>query len=93
MDNSGQNKVRELVQKLLAAAPELDMKRWVAAVDLTADRVGFVMANDLEIATALVKASPDDQATQKERLRELYLYGVSDAYMTLRQKLGLAIDD
>ena len=84
-------KVGALVQKLLAAAPELDMKRWVAAVDFTADRVGFVMANDLELATAVVKASPDD-GTQKERLKELYLYSVSEAYMQLRQKLGLTID-
>ncbi len=91
LDASQAKKVAELVQKLLAAAPELDMKRWVAAVDFTADRVGFVMANDLELAAAVVKASPDD-GMQKERLKELYLYSVSESYMQLRQKLGIAID-
>lgn len=35
---------------------------WAAAVDTTADRVAFVMANGREIAVAL--ASPDDAATQ-----------------------------
>jgi len=55
-------KLRSMVGKLLATAPELDMKRWVAAVDLTADRLGFVIANDLGIASAVIKASPEDAA-------------------------------
>ncbi len=92
LDAAAQGEVTTLVTRLLAAAPELDMKRWVAAVDMTADRVGFVMANDLEIAVALVKASPDDAATQKERLKELYLFAVSPEYLQLRQKLGITID-
>ena len=88
-----QETLRSLVQKLLSAAPELDLKKWVAAVDLTADRVGFVLANDLEIATAVVKASPDESAgvPQKERLKELQLYSVSEEYLPLRHKLGIAI--
>lgn len=87
--------LRSVVHKLLAAAPELDMKRWVASVDLTADRVGLVLANDLEIATAIVRASPEDAAaaTQKDRLKELYLYSVSEDYLSLRHKLGIAIGD
>jgi hypothetical protein len=90
-----QDQLRSLVTRLLQAAPELDLKKWTAAVDLTADRVGFVLANDLEIATALVRASPDEAAAvpQKDRLKELTLYSVSDAYLSLRHKLGIAIGD
>lgn len=87
-----QDRLRGLVQKLLAAAPELDMKKWIAAVDLTADRLGFVMANDLEMAIAVIKASAPEAVAQKERLKELYLYSVSQAYMDLRQRIGIAID-
>ncbi len=88
-----QETLRSLVSKLLAAAPELDLRRWTAAVDLTADRLGFVIANDLEIASALVRASPEDSAAvaQKDRLRELALYAVSADYLSLRHKLGLSI--
>ncbi|HJL15429.1 MAG TPA: protein kinase [Sandaracinaceae bacterium LLY-WYZ-13_1] len=90
-----QERLRSLVQKLLQAAPELDLKKWVAAVDLTADRVGFVLANDLELATAVVKASPEEAAgvAQKERLKELQIYSVSEPYLTLRHHLGIAIGD
>ncbi len=86
------DRLRGLVNKLLAAAPELDMKKWIAAVDLTADRVGFVMANDLEMAIAVIKASAPEAVAQKERLKELYLYSVSQAYLDLRQRVGIAID-
>ena len=87
------DKLTSLVHKLLAAAPELDMRRWVAAIDMSADRVGFVLANDLSLACAVIKASPEDAAAigQKERLKELYLYAVSEEYLQLRQKLGIAI--
>jgi len=83
------------VQKLLAAAPELDLKRWVGGVDLTADRAGFILSNDLEIATAMIKASPEESAgvSQKERLKELHTYSVSGAYLTLRRKIGIAIGE
>lgn len=90
-----QETLRSLVQKLLSAAPELDLKKWVANVDLTADRVGLILSNDLEIATAVVRASPEDAAgiPQKERLKELHLYSVSEDYLALRHKLGVAIGD
>ncbi len=90
-----QDTLRSLVGKLLAAAPELDLKKWTAAVDLTADRVGFLLSNDLEIANALVRASPDEASAvpQKDRLKELTLFSVSESYFALRHKLGIAIGD
>jgi hypothetical protein len=78
---------------LLSAAPELNLKRWVAAVDLTADRVGFILANDLELSLAVVQASPEESAAvgQKDRMKELTLYSVHESYLALRYKLGIAI--
>ena len=94
---SGQatDELQSLVHKLLAASPSLDMKKWVAAIDLTADRVGFILSNSLEISAAVVKASPEDSAglAQKERLKELYLFSISEEYLQLRHKLGVAIGD
>ncbi len=60
--------LRSHVNKLLASAPELDLKRWTAAVDLTADRVGFLLANDLETSTAIVRASPDGRLRSRRRI-------------------------
>jgi tetratricopeptide (TPR) repeat protein len=85
--------LRSLTQKLLEAAPELDMKAWMAGVDLTADRIGFVLSNDLKIANAVIEASPEDAASigRKDRLRELLAYSISEPYFELRKRIGIAL--
>ncbi|HET8933350.1 MAG TPA: tetratricopeptide repeat protein [Polyangiales bacterium] len=85
--------LRSLTQKLLEAAPELDMKAWMAGVDLTADRMGFLLANDLKISSAVIDASPDEVAvvSKRDRLRELFAYSVSEPYFELRRALGIAL--
>jgi tetratricopeptide (TPR) repeat protein len=85
--------LRSLTQKLLEAAPELDMKSWMAGVDLSADRLGFALSNDLKVANAVIDASPDDASvvTKKDRTRELLIYSVSEEYFELRKGLGIAL--
>jgi tetratricopeptide (TPR) repeat protein/predicted Ser/Thr protein kinase len=87
-------RLASLVSKLLSSGGSIDLKKWVATVDLTADRIGFLMAHDLQVAGELIKASGDDASAVpvKERLRELILFATSEQYFTLRAKLGLAID-
>jgi hypothetical protein len=85
--------LRSMTQKLLDAAPELDMKAWMAGIDLTADRIGFALSNDLKIANAVVEASPEDAASvsRRDRVRELAGYSVSEAYFELRKRIGIAL--
>ena len=66
----------------------------MAGVDLTADRAGFVICNDLELSSEMIKAADDGSSAvpQKERLRELVLYSTSEEYFALRRRLGLNID-
>ncbi|MCA9583173.1 MAG: hypothetical protein KC416_15345, partial [Myxococcales bacterium] len=81
--------LRQLTDRLLETSPSLDMKRWVAAVDRTADRVGFIVSNDLEIATAVILASPEDSAAlpRVDRVAELQRYALSTPYLELRSRL------
>jgi hypothetical protein len=85
--------LRSMTQKLLEAAPELDLKAWMTAIDLTADRLGFILSNDLKLANAVVEASPEDSASinRKDRLRELLAYAISDQYLELRRRIGIAL--
>jgi tetratricopeptide (TPR) repeat protein/serine/threonine protein kinase len=85
--------LRSLTQKLLEAAPELDMKGWMVGVDLSADRLAFVMSNDLKVSNAVIDASAEDASsiTKKDRLRELLVYSVSEEYFELRKALGIAL--
>ncbi|HEX6243013.1 MAG TPA: tetratricopeptide repeat protein [Polyangiales bacterium] len=88
-----QQALSSLVERLLREQPEVDVKRWALGVDLSADRVGFILANSLDAAVAITRASPSEAslASERERLKELYRYAVSPKYMTLRQTLGITI--
>jgi hypothetical protein len=88
-----QQTLTSLVEQLLKAEAELDMKRWALSVDLTADRVGFVLANSLDAAVAVVRASGEGSsyASERDRLKELYKYAVSPHYLALRQAIGVTI--
>ena len=87
------DQLASVVTKLLQSGA-IDLKKWVAAVDLSADRVGFIIANDLELANEMIKAADEASSAvaQKERLKELLLFAVSEEYFALRQKLIINID-
>lgn len=82
------------VAKLLTSGTALDLKRWVRGVDLTADRVGFLLSHDLETATQIIKASDESASAvaADERFKELVLFSASSEYFQLRRQLGIAVD-
>ncbi|HYQ41919.1 MAG TPA: protein kinase [Polyangiaceae bacterium] len=88
------DQLTRVVAKLLTSGAALDLKRWVAAADLTADRAGFVLAHDLETAAQVVKASDENSSAVSldERFRELVLFAVSSQYLEIRQRLQIAVD-
>jgi tetratricopeptide (TPR) repeat protein len=88
------DQLTRVVSKLLTSGAALDLKRWVAGVDLTADRAGFVLAHDLETATQVVKASDESSSPvpPDERFKELALFAVSPQYFEIRQRLLISID-
>jgi len=88
------DQLTRVVAKLLTSGTALDLKRWVAAVDLTADRAGFVLSHDLETATQVVKASDENSSAVSldERFKELALFAVSSQYLEIRQRLLISVD-
>jgi tetratricopeptide (TPR) repeat protein len=83
-----------VVSKLVQSGAALDLKRWVQGVDLTADRIGFALAHDLETAVAIVRASDETSSaiSPQTRLKDLVLYGISEQYFRLRDRLKIGID-
>ena len=93
--NAGQrDQLARVVSKLLESGGSLDLKRWVAGVDLTADRTGLLLTNDLETALEVIKASDPaaSSVSAHDRQKELVLYSVSEAFFELRRRLGIGID-
>jgi tetratricopeptide (TPR) repeat protein len=81
------------VSKLLQGGTTLDLKKWVASIDLTADRAGMLLAHNLESAAEVMRATEDAASVPgKDRMKEIVLFSISEPYLQLRQKLGIAID-
>jgi tetratricopeptide (TPR) repeat protein len=81
------------VSKLLNAGGALDLKKWVASIDLTADRAGFLLAHDLQLTTEVMRATEDAAAMPgKERMKEIVLFSISEEYLELRQRLGITVE-
>jgi tetratricopeptide (TPR) repeat protein len=87
------DRLASLVSKLLQAGGALDLKKWVAAIDLTADRVGFLLTHDLQLTTEILRASDDGSSVPvKERMKDIVVFAVSEEYFALREKLSITID-
>ncbi|HEY5961240.1 MAG TPA: hypothetical protein VIV60_32005, partial [Polyangiaceae bacterium] len=91
---SARDELARLVSTLLSDGAALDLKKWVTAVDLSADRTGFVLAHDLETAAQIIKASDDSSSAipRTDRLRLLALFAVSPEYLGMRDRLRIRID-
>ena len=94
LQGAARDQLARIVSKLLQSGAALDLKRWMAGVDLTADRAGFLLAHDLETAAEIIKASDEASSVVggQERIKELVLFSVSEQYFQLRQKLKIAVD-
>jgi tetratricopeptide (TPR) repeat protein len=86
------DQLADLAARLADRAPGA-LAAWRAATDLTANRAGFVVANDLDAA---VRAIATEGATfsalsVKERIRDLLGFAASETYFALRRHLGQAV--
>jgi hypothetical protein len=81
------------VSKLLQSGGAIDLKKWVAAIDLTADRTGFLLAHDLSIAAEVMRATDEASSVpSKERIKEIVLYSISQEYFALREILQIGVE-
>jgi tetratricopeptide (TPR) repeat protein len=82
-----------LVSKLLQSGA-IDLKKWVAGVDMTADRAAFLVCHDLEVAVEIVKGTDESASSvpHRDRIKELTLFSVDPKYFELRSRLGITID-
>jgi hypothetical protein len=87
------------IARQVGAAPAGDLGNgeipgWRTATDLTANRVGFILCNDLETAArrVAVESAGVSSLSAKDRLRDLLAYSVSEQYFGVRRHLGLALE-
>jgi tetratricopeptide (TPR) repeat protein len=71
----------------------IDIPAWIAAADLTATRLAFVLSSDLPAAVRVLGAEPAGLSplTLPERIGDLLAYSVSEEYFAVRHSLGLTV--
>jgi hypothetical protein len=79
--------LRGQVLSFIESAAKVNLKQWATAVDYGVDRVGFLLCDDLEIASQLVRVDQSGPVPVKDRLKELNLFSVHPDYFALRKKL------
>ena len=90
---AAKDQLASVVSKLLQAGGALDLKKWVASIDLTADRVGFLLAHDLQLTTEVIRGTEESSsAPVKERMKDIVLFSVSEEYFALREQLSITVD-
>jgi hypothetical protein len=76
-----------------AGAGAIDLKKWVAAIDLSGDRAGLLLADDLQATTEGIRSTEADSSVLvKERMKDIVLFSVSEDYFTIRARLGINIE-
>jgi hypothetical protein len=82
-----------VVKRFIKAGENVDIKKWIRAVELTACRAGLLLANDLEVAARMIQTETGgvDEIPPKEKIKELVLFSVSEEYFKLREILGIVI--
>ena len=88
------DRLARAVHDLLSLRTRPDIVRWTAGVDLTSDRFGLVISDDLPSCLAVIAKTQKvgNTLSSSERGRDLLEYSVSGAYLRLRDRLQLSVD-
>jgi golgin subfamily B member 1 len=83
----------KVVKRFVKSGENIDLKKWVRAVEITGCRAGLLLSNDLEVAARMIQTETGgvDEIPPKEKIKELVLFSVSEEYFQLREKLGIVI--
>lgn len=89
------DQVGELSSKLSGRVGNGLISAWRTATDLTANRVGFIVSNDLETAARMIatETAALSSLPVKDRLRDLLAFAVSESYFAVRRHLGVHIHE
>jgi tetratricopeptide (TPR) repeat protein len=81
------------VQRIVAAGGAADVPRWSQLADLSASRVGLVLAGDIDLTRAALAREPQapGDLSPREQMKDLVAFFLGDAYGAIRRDLGIAI--
>lgn len=87
-------RIAGLGQALAADAAGLDLNPWWNHVALTANRVGYILCGDLQVAAQAIQSEPAifGAMPASDKVRELVTYSVLPPFHRARSELGITIE-
>ena len=87
------NTLKLLARKYCEVQHAGDVRSFMDAAELTANRVGALMAGDLDVVRKMVtnEKAQVSKLRDETQLKDLALYCLSDEYAALRERLGLTV--
>ncbi|HSN13208.1 MAG TPA: hypothetical protein VLT61_01155, partial [Anaeromyxobacteraceae bacterium] len=87
------NTLKLLARKYTEVQHAGDVRSYMDAAELTSNRVGALMAGDLDVVRKMIvhEKAQVSKLREEAQLRDLALFCLSDEYAALREKLGLTV--
>jgi tetratricopeptide (TPR) repeat protein len=84
----------KVVTRFIKKNEVVDIEKWIRCVELTGCRAGLLLCNDIEVAARMIQSDVTtvDDIPDKEKIKELILFSVSEEYFRLREHLGITIN-
>ena len=81
------------IKRLTADGDEVALGPWFEAIEDSANRVGLLFCDDLEVARQCLKREPHtvSQRSVAQRMDALIDYSLSEKYLSLRPQLGIEV--
>ncbi|MBX3212149.1 MAG: hypothetical protein KF850_08965 [Labilithrix sp.] len=85
--------LEEIVARLDERGGRLDLLAWIRGVELTAARVGLLLAGDLRVASRMMKdeSRAIGELSPETKRGDLLMFSASERYGVLRERMGVAI--
>jgi hypothetical protein len=90
---AGLAQLRTLYQQFYQTNPRFDSGAWLASIEYSAGRAGFLLSNDLGAAQRILQQEPVaiSQLPRADKIKDLLLFSISEEYFALRRALGMAV--
>ncbi|MDR0967037.1 MAG: gliding motility protein [Myxococcales bacterium] len=82
----------QLGQQYLQSAAADDLRGYIEATELTANRAATLLCSDIRVAMELMSKDPISRVPLRARVRDLLLFCTSANYAQLRAELGLSLE-
>jgi len=85
--------LEQIVTAFRSSGREIHLNKWKGNVELTANHAGFLVCNDIQVAIKMIKAQtkPMSNISVTDKIKDLAIFTISDAFFKLRESLGIAI--